>query len=213
MANQTRTATSRPTSDCRSHSSFFHSASSFLLCRHVVFCFSCWQALFSLRLTLLLFPHQAFFFPSTQKFFTHTTPTSQFPVLSPSLEVPLYVAATQFYSALANGAPPPPSPQFIFPALLCLLCLKLVLPLLELLERCILSCLWSDFRKTFFGRDGGTGGRGSVWDIAQGKQRGQVNEAKRQLCVERHQYSAEAPFAPSSNNILVIWVSHITLPP
>lgn len=39
----------------------------------------------------------------------------------------------------------PPSPQFIFPALLCLLCLKLLLPLLELLEHCILCRLWSDF--------------------------------------------------------------------
>lgn len=212
LTNQTWTATSRPTSDCRSLSSFFHSASSFLVCCHLVFCLSCWQALFSLRLTLLHFasisPSGTFFSLSTQRFFTHTTPTAQFPLLSPSLEVPLYFAATQFYSALAKGLLLL-SPQFIFPALLCLLCLKLVLPLLELLERCILSRLWSDCRKP--SSDGTWGG--SVWDVAQGKQRGQVNEARRQLCVKRHQYSAEAPFAPSSNNIPVIQVSHITLPP
>lgn len=187
----------------RSLSSFFHSAFSFL----VVFCFSCWQPLFSIRLTLLLFPHQAFFFPP-RSFHTRTTYRSISSPLTILESSPVFCCDT-ILQRTRKGAPPP-SPQFIFPALLCLLCLKLVLPLLELPEHRILPRLWSDFRKP---SSDGTGGRGSVWDIAQGKQRRQVNEGRRQLCVERHQYSAEAPFAPSSNNIPVIWVSHITLPP
>lgn len=78
LTNQTWTATSRPTSDCRSLSSFFHSASSFLVCCHLVFCLSCWQALFSLRLTLLHFasisPSGTFFFPfHPEVFHTHNT--------------------------------------------------------------------------------------------------------------------------------------------
>lgn len=55
---------------------------------------------------------------------------------------------------------------------------------------------------------------GCVWGIAEenkGSLR-QVNEARRQLCAEPRQYSAEAPLTGSPNNIPVIYVSHITVP-
>lgn len=63
--------------------------------------------------------------------------------------------------------------------------------------------------KASFGQDGG-----SVWSNAEENKGGprQVNEARRQLCAALHQYSTEAFLALSSNNILVIWVSRITVP-
>ncbi len=78
----------------------------------------------------------------------------------------------------------------------------------ELLEGCLIS-VHGLTSENPFGQD-----VGSVRSIAEenkGSLR-QVNEARRQLCAELHQYSTEASLACSPNNIRVIWVSHIPAP-
>lgn len=100
----------------------------------------------------------------------------------------------------------PPPPQFIFPAHTALV--LLLLPLLSFLKAASPpSTEW--LPESPFGQD-----EGSVWSIAEENKGGprQVNEARRQLCAKLHQYSIEASLPCSSNNILVIWVSHITVP-
>lgn len=214
-----RSATSRPTFDCSPSHPFFHSASSFLVCASVLPP----SILANVMAGVVFYPlcspsHFAsvspscFFFPQTsfQKFFTHSTPTAQFPLFSPSSEVPLYFALTPFYTALAKGSSS--FPAVYFPSAVLFVMFKRVLPLLS-----CSNAASSPVRgvTSEYPLRTGWGGGGVFGTLHRGNKDSprQVNEARRPLCVERHQYSAEAPFAPSSNNIPVIWVSHITLPP